>query len=173
MKYHPVFSRRILILIVIFALSSQACSLSLIKWPSFPSLPTTSTTVPSGPTAAPLPRAEVTFTVRLPEPLPAGELLAVSVLDEVTGLALNAVDYQMTAVDTITYTAKLAIPDQALIKYRYLRSGASRVTEDTNMDAPIRYRLIQVNGPTQSVYTVSSWTDKAVNSLSGNIFGTV
>ena len=172
MKSRSVFSRRILLFIVILALSSQACALSLLKWP-FPTTPGTSTTVPSGPTAAPLPRAEVTFTVRLPEPLPAGELLAVSVLDEVTGLALNAVDYQMNAVDTITYSATLAIPDQAVIKYRYLRSGASRITEDTNVDAPIRYRLVQVNGPTQIVDTVNSWTDRPVNTLSGNIFGTV
>lgn len=168
-----VFSRRILLFIVILALSSQACAISLLEWPSLPSWPTKVPSVPSGPTAAPLPRAEVTFTVRLPEPLPAGELLAVSVLDEVTGLALNPVDYQMNAVDTTTYTATLAIPDQAVIKYRYLRSGASRVYEDTNTDSPIRYRLIQVNGPTQIVDTVSSWTDKAVNTLSGNIFGTV
>src|SRR5215216_4651000 len=172
MKSRSVFSRRILLFIVILALSSQACAISLLKWP-FPTTPGTSTTVPNGPTAAPLPRAEVTFTVRLPEPLLAGELLAVSILDEVTGLALNAVDYQMTAVDTITYTAQLAIPDQAVIKYRYLRSGASRITEDTNSDSPIRYRLVQVNGPTQIVDTVSSWTDKPVNTLSGNIFGTV
>ena len=78
------------------------------------------------PHATPLPRAEVTFTVRLPEPLPANEILVVSVLDEVTGLALNPVDYQMTMVDAITYTAKLAIPDRALLKYRYVttRRGA-------------------------------------------------
>ena len=128
---------------------------------------------PAGPTATALPRAEVTFTVRLPEPLPANEVLAISILDEVTGLALNAVDYQMTAVDTITYTATLAIPDQALIKYRYVRRGAARVNEDTNLDESIRYRLLHVSGPTQVVDTLNSWADKPVGTLSGNIFGTV
>ena len=89
------------------------------------------------------------------------------------GLALNAVDYPMTAVDTITYTATLAIPDQALLRYRYVRRGASRINEATNLDAGIRYRLLHVSGPTQIVDTVSSWTDKAVSTLSGNIIGTV
>lgn len=174
MKSLSVFSRRILFFILVLALSSQACAISLIEWPDlFPTANPSNPTVPAGPTATALPRAEVTFTVRLPDPLPANEVLAISILDEVTGLALNAVDYQMTAVDTITYSATLAIPDQALIKYRYVRLGPSRINEDTNLDASIRYRLLRVSGPTQIVDTVNSWTDKPVGTLSGNIVGTV
>jgi hypothetical protein len=173
MKPHSVFSRRILLFIIILALSSQACAISLIEWPTFPTASPSNPNLPTGPTATPLPRAQVTFTVRLPEPLPANEVLAISILDEVTGLALNAVDYQMTAVDTITYTATLAIPDQALIRYRYVRLGASRINEDTNSDINVRYRLLHVSGPTQVVDTLNSWVDKPVGTLSGNIFGTV
>lgn len=168
MKSQSLFSRRILFFILILALTSQACTLSLFKDPT-PSTPS----LPAGPTATALPRAEATFTVRLPDPLPANEVLAISILDEVTGLALNAVDYQMTAVDTITYTATLAIPDQALIKYRYVRRGAARVNEDNNLDTSIRYRLLHVSGPTQVVDTLNSWADKPVGTLSGNVFGTV
>jgi hypothetical protein len=83
------------------------------------------------------------------------------------------VDYQMTAADAITYTATLAIPDQAVLKYRYVRLGASRINEDSNLDANIRYRMLRVAGPTQVVDTVNSWADKAVGTLSGTIFGTV
>src|SRR5690349_15397908 len=173
MKSHSVFSRRILLFILALALSSQACAISLLKWPTFPTLTPSNTSIPSGPTPTDLPRAQVTFTVRLPDPLAANEVLTLSILDEVTGLALNAVDYPMTAVDTVTYTANLAIPDQALLKYRYVRRGTTRVNEDTNLDAAIRYRLLHVSGPTQVVDTVNSWADKAVNTLSGNIFGTV
>jgi len=115
----------------------------------------------------------VSFTVQLPDPLPANEILVVSILDEVTGLELNAVDYQMTMVDAITYTTKLAIPDHALLKYRYVRRGAARVNEDTNADTLIRYRLLQVVGPTQVIDTLNSWADKPVATVSGNIFGTV
>jgi hypothetical protein len=175
MKKRTIPSRRFLLFIVVLALASQACALSLAQWP-FPNIPGVSSTPlpgPSGPTPTPLPRAEVTFTTRLPEPLQANEVLAISVLDEVTGLLLNAVDYQMTAVDPITYSSQLAIPDQAVIKYKYIRRGASRVEEDSNLDAPTRYRLAYINGPTQIVDTVSSWADKPVNTLSGNIFGTV
>jgi len=172
MKSRPVFSRQFLLFIVILALTSQACAISLIEWPVF-ATPGTGTAVPTGPTPTPPPRAQMMFTVRLPEALPANEILAISVLDEVTGLSLNPVDYQLTAVDPITYSTSLAIPDKAVIKYRYLRRGALRVVEDTNTDGIIRYRIVQVNGPTQIVDTVSSWSDKPVNTLSGNILGTV
>ena len=174
MRSHLLFSRRILFFIMVLALSSQACAISLIKFPNlFPTAAPTNPAVPAGPTATPLPRAQVTFTVRLPDPLPANEVLAISVLDEVTGLELNPVDYQMTAADSITYTANLPIPDQALIRYRYVRLGAGRINEDTNLDANIRYRLLRVSGPTQVVDTVNSWMDKPVNTVSGNIFGSV
>ena len=173
MRSRSFFSRRIFLLITILALASQACAITLIKWP-FPTTPgAPSTQLPSGPSPTPLARAEVKFNVRLPEPLAANEVLAISVVDEVTGISLNAVDYQLTAVDTINYTTTLTIPDHAIIKYRYIRRGAARVIEDTNTDMPIRYRIVYINGPTQIVDTVSSWSDKAVNTLSGNIFGTV
>lgn len=173
MKTKSVFPRQILLFILILALGSQACSISLLEWPIFPTPSGPNNPTPSGPTPTPPPRAQMTFTVRLPEPLQANEILALSVLDEVTGLSLNAVDYQLTAVDTITYTATLAIPDKAIIKYRYLRRGTAHIAEDTNTDGTIRYRLVHVNGPTQIVDTVSSWSDKPANTLSGNIFGTV
>jgi hypothetical protein len=173
MKSRFVFSRRILSFIMILALSSQACSISLLEWPVFPTASPQNPNVPTGPTATPAPRAEVTFTVRLPEALAPNEIMAVSVLDEVTGLALNPVDYQMTATDATTYTVLLTIPDQAVIKYRYIRRGASQVTEDTNSDESIRYRLVLVNGPTQITDTLNSWGDRPVNTLSGNIFGTI
>src|SRR5258706_3251453 len=172
MKARPVFSRHLLLFIIILALSSQACSLSLLQWPTS----TTNTPAPGGPAGpapTPAPRAQVTFTVRLPEPLLPNEILNLSILDEVTGLALNPVDYQMSIVDANTYSTSLAIPDRAVIKYRYVRSGPSRITEDTNTDTYIRYRMLLVNGPTQVIDTVSSWADKPVSTLSGNISGNV
>ena len=171
MSLRPKISHPILYFILILALASQACALSLLDIP----LPDTGnpTQPPAGPAPTPMPRAEVKITVQLPEPLLPGEVLALSVLDEVTGLALNSVDYQMDPVDSITYSATFPIPDQAVIKYRYVRRGGSRIMEDTNADAGIRYRMIYVNGNTQIVDTVSSWTDKPVNTLSGSISGTV
>ncbi len=174
MKLRTAIPRQVLAIILILALSSQACAITLIKWPDiFPTSSPANTPSPSGTSQTPAPRAEVTFTVQLPEALLPGEALALSVVDEVTGLALNAVDYQMTPLDAVTYSSTLAIPDRAVIRYRYVRLGGGRILEDTNTDAAIRYRLLLVNGPTQIVDTVNSWADRPVNTISGNIYGTV
>lgn len=174
MQSLSVFWRRILLFLMILALTSQACTISLIEWPSiFPTANPSNPTIPSGPTATPPARAQVTLNVKLPEPLAGNEILALSVLDEVTGLALNPVDYQMTALDATTYSVLLTIPDQSIIKYRYVRLGPSRVAEDTNLDGTVRYRLVHVNGPLQVADTVNSWADKQASVSSGSITGTV
>lgn len=175
MNHPPVLPRQSMLFILILALVSQACAISLFEWP-VPSNVTGIPPAPSGPTATPAPRARVTFTVRLPEPLAAGEFLSLTVVDEVTGLALNPVYYQMNPADAVTYTTNLDIPDQAVIRYRYERQapqGVTRATEDTNLDEFIRYRLFHVSGPTQITDTVSSWSDRPVNTVSGSIFGNV
>ncbi|HKJ40258.1 MAG TPA: carboxypeptidase regulatory-like domain-containing protein, partial [Anaerolineales bacterium] len=94
-------------------------------------------------------------------------------IDEVTGLELNHQDYQLTQVDAITYSGTFPIPDQAVVKYRYVRRSGARILEDTNTDAVIRYRMVYVNGPTDIADTISSWTDKQANTISGSIYGTV
>ncbi len=172
MNYCHKVPRSILYFIFILALASQACAISLLDIP-FPGSDNPTRPPSSGSAPTPLPRAEVKISVQLPEPLQPGEILALSVLDEVTGLALNNVDYQMDQVDSITYSATFPIPDHAIIKYRYVRRSGSRIMEDTNTDASIRYRMIYVNGNTEIVDTISSWTDKPVNTLSGSISGTV
>ena len=171
MKLPYKLSRPVLLFVLILALASQACAISLFENP-FPSTGNP-TSPPPGTAPTPLARAEVKFSVQLPEPLAQGEALAISVLDEVTGLELNYNDYQLTQVDSITYSGTFPIPDQAIIKYRYVRRSGVRILEDTNADATIRYRIAYVNGPTDITDTVNSWTDKQANTISGSIYGTV
>ncbi|MEP6895568.1 MAG: hypothetical protein ABI986_08165, partial [Chloroflexota bacterium] len=64
-------ARPFLLFIIILAVSSQACAISLLKWPTS----TAGTPAPGGPVPSPAPRAQVTFTVRLPEPLQPNEIL--------------------------------------------------------------------------------------------------
>ena len=78
-------------LVIILAFTSTGCQFSLIQLPSWLGGEDSTATpdIPSGPTATPMPMAQVTFIAVLPEPLAAGESLAIALLDEVTGLALN------------------------------------------------------------------------------------
>jgi len=125
----------------ILALSSLSCTFSLLQLPFAPAIPAISTPLPTAaiPTATPLPKAQTIFNVTLPEPLAAGQSLGLSVVDEVTGLALNSTTYPMQSVDGYTYTATLALPYDAIVKYHYVRISSAQTAEVSALGEPIRY----------------------------------
>ena len=82
-------------------------------------------------------------------------------MDEVTGLSLNATQYPMSARDALTYTATLPLPYNSVVKYRYVRRGASQVLEDTSLGTAIRYRMQYVVGPSEVQDIIADWGDKS------------
>ena len=162
----PLF-RRILIAAILPALLLQSCTLSLFETP--PSQPP----IPAGPTSTPYPVAQTTFIVTLPEALQPNESLAISVLDEVTGLPWNETQYPMSPRDTLTYTATLPIPHNSVVKYRYVRRGASQVVEDTSLRSVLRYRLHYSAGPAEVRDIIADWGDKNFSRPLGSILGQV
>jgi hypothetical protein len=172
MNRKSLLSRRITITAILSALILQACSLSLFENP-FNS--TTPTQVPGEiiPSATPYPVAQTTFVVTLPEALQANETLVISVMDEVTGLSLNATQYPMSARDSLTYTATLPLTFNSVVKYRYIRRGAAQVTEDTSLQKVIRYRMHYVAGPGEVRDIVADWGDKNYSRPMGSILGQV
>lgn len=160
----------LMVSLCLLALIVTACQISLFQPPSG------GPTQPSGPVVpspTPQPRAQTTFIISIPEPLAAGESLTLSILDEVTGLSFNAVNYPMQAKDSFTYTATVALPMNAVIKYRYIRQSGRPILEDTALDAPIRYRLYYVAGPGGVQDIVGSWEDKTYTRPTGGIQGRV
>jgi len=61
---------------------------------------------------------KITFKVRIDQPIPAGDSIYISILDEVTGLAFNAQKYIMRAENAQTYGVTLELNRGAVIKYR-------------------------------------------------------
>jgi hypothetical protein len=163
------------VILVIFAFTSTGCQLSLIKLPSWLGGQGSTATpeVPSGPTATPMPMAQVTFIAVLPEPLAEGETLALAILDEVTGLALNGALYPMQPRDPQTYAVSLPFPLKSIVKYRYVRRTNVQLQEDTGTDVAVRYRLYQVNGPGETRDLIASWIDKTFSGSTGSIEGEV
>lgn len=159
--------------LILFSLLGQACNLSLIKLPDFFPPVTNGTPVVTLPPETAQPMAQTSFVVSLPEPLAAGESLAILTLDEVTGLSLHASAYPMQARDGLTYTATLALPLNAMVKYRYVRRGAGQVNEDTTLGGPVRYRLYQVLAQGEVQDIVSDWSDKVYSRQTGRIAGRV
>lgn len=158
--------------ICVLLLSGLACTTSLLQLPNITTGPTQ---IPAAivPSPTPQPRAQTTFTAVLPEPLAPGESLYMNVMDEVTGLALNATTYPMQAKDNLTYTATLPLPLNAVIKYRYIRQTSVPITEDTAINSPIRYRLYYVAGQGEVQDRIGSWSDKNYTRPLGGIQGRV
>ncbi|HQV63415.1 MAG TPA: hypothetical protein PKV19_05395, partial [Anaerolineales bacterium] len=165
-----LLSRRILTMVIMLVLVGQACTLSLFETPAIPGV---STPVDVGPSPTPQAMAQTNFVVTIPEPLQANETLAIAIMDEVTGLSLNATQFPMSARDSLTYTAVLPLPFNSLVKYRYVRRGASQVLEDTNFGAAIRYRMHLVAGPSEVQDIVSDWGDRSYTRPTGTILGQV
>ena len=156
----------------LLAIALSGCSIPL---PKLPGLPTGATPAPLSavPTATSLPRSQSVFIAQLPEPLASGETLALALLDEVTGLALNAQLYPMQQINPVTYSATLALPYRAIVKYRYVRLGAAQFAEDTALDEDIRYRLFYAVGPAEVRDVVSGWSDRPNATATGSIQGRV
>jgi len=165
-------------LLIIFAFSSTGCQFSLIQLPPLPSWlggesSTATPEIPSGPSPTPAPMAQVTFIALLPEPLKEGESMAVAILDEVTGLALNSALFPMEPRDPQTYAVSMALELNSMIKYRYVRRTNVQLQEDSGTDVAIRYRLYQVNGPGETRDIIASWIDRTFTGETGSIEGEV
>jgi hypothetical protein len=163
------------LLLILFAFSSTGCQLSLISLPSWLGGEGSTATpeIPSGPAATPMPMAQVTFIAVLPEQLAEGESLAIAILDEVTGLALNGALFPMQPRDPQTYAVSLAFPLKSTLKYRYVRRTSVQLQEDTGTDVAVRYRLYQVNGPGETRDIIAGWIDRTFGGATGSIEGEV
>jgi hypothetical protein len=121
-------------------------------------------------TSAPQPaETQVSFTVQAPPDTPAGEPVYLSILDEVTGLALNTQVIPLEAVtgsDTSaapTYHVSVPFVIGSLVKYRYERqSGPIRVAEHLSDGSAVRYRLLHVDAGHTVEDVISRWTDTAL-----------
>ena len=171
MNQQSFLLRRIITAAIALVLTGQACTLSLFQNP----LGNNPTAVPSSvvPPATPQSVAQTTFTVVLPEPLQPSETLAIAIMDEVTGLSLNASQYPMNVRDSLTYTATLPLPYNSVVKYRYVRRGTSQILEDTNLGTQIRYRMYYVAGPGEIQDLIADWGDKSYARPTGAILGQV
>ena len=163
-------------ILLLALLAGQSCTFSLLDIPGFSPPEGSGTPSPniSTPTATPLPSAKVTFTVHLPSPVPEGEILTISILDEVTGLGINDVLYPMEKVDSQTYKVSLLLPIHSLIKYRYALKGNIKIKEMTTADEIVRYRMYYVNGEASLEDVVSGWEgDSAFGWQTGKIEGVI
>lgn len=118
-----------------------------------------------------LPQAEVTFEVEIPPQTPAGQIISIDILDEVTGLALNPLRYPMEKIDDHHFIAHVPVEVGSVIKYRYLREGSPPAIEYTGQGKQVRYRLFHIAGPAEIRDVVTAWSDLAFRGENGRIQG--
>jgi len=172
-------SRRFLIALFVFTwLWVSACNRSLLpqlKLPADQSAEQTQTEVTAAPEQAEpgIPQAAIDFRVQIPDDTPTTDSVYLTILDEVTGLYLNAQSFPMTLDEnTGIYTYQLPFPVGSVVKYRYERQGDQlRVAEHTSDGSPVRYRMYVADAPGGVDDVVSRWTDTEFNQPTGRIIG--
>lgn len=170
MNRQSKLSRRLVLAAVILLLAGQACTLSLFESPFAPAPPPP---VEEPPTPTPLPGATITFIAVIPESLQANETLVLAVLDEVTGLPFNVREYAMTPRDTQTYTATVTLPQNSIVKYKYIRRGDAQIGETNGANARIRYRMYYALGAGEAQDIIAGWEDRSPARPSGSMVGQV
>ncbi len=173
MKHPSNFQRKfaVPVLVTVLLFSGLACTFDLFEPPTLPGVTPQPPTV-AVPTSTPLPMAQVTFHLTLPSALSPNESLSLRVLDEVTGLGFNYVDYPMQARDALNYTATLPLAVNSVVKYRYVRTGGLGTPEYNAFNQPLRYRMFFAIGPGEVTDILAAWPDRPFIGTMGSIQGT-
>ncbi len=164
-----------LLLLVSIASFVSGCDRIPELLPPAPSPPTAEPATPQ-PTPIPPPPiqvAEITFRVTIPEDTPSDGPIQLSILDEVTGLALNPVHHTMQAETPNIYTITLQLKVGGVIKYRYTRGADVLAAEHTSDGRPVRYRLLKVTASGAVHDIVTRWNDTAYDGPTGRIMGQI
>ncbi len=122
-----------------------------------------------------------TFRVENPPGTPKNGQFYLTLLDEVTGLALNSSIFPMKPSEEMDlqgepeyYSITLAFPIGSLIKYRYERQADGiRVAEHLSDGSPVRYRMLHITGQVEVQDVISRWTDSDFMLPFGRIQGQI
>ncbi len=161
--------------LLVYLLSGPACA---FLGPSGTQPGPASGLLPAATPLPPPPETLVNFHVQVPENTPAEQTVYLTLLDEVTGLALNARHYAMLPdpASPGSYTLSLPFLIGSMVQYRYERQPARQAAAPTVMEhssdgRAVRYRLLHVDGPGNVWDIISRWTDTPYTWLNGRITG--
>ena len=175
-------SIRLVLFLAIFSLLA-GCNLPALAIPTavpsaLPNAATPEATIPAPP---PVPETLISFRVIAPANTPEGAQVFLTLLDEVTGLALNAVRIPMEvgaptpeSGDLPVFVLTLPFAIGTVIQYRYERSAEfAPVAEHLSDGSAVRYRIYHVTGQGLVDDVISRWTDTAFEQPHGRILGKV
>lgn len=121
------------------------------------------------------PSVEIQFNLKLPGALQKSEKVVLEILDEVTGLPFNSIQFDLEGEDEQTYTITRSFPSGSVIKYRYLKineeNEEEKIPEATVDGKPIRYRMLYAldNGMVTDI--LQSWQGEVSKIDTGKLTG--
>ena len=118
---------------------------------------------------------EVTFSALLPAPIPSGDIVQFTLLDDVTGLELNRKVISVSTTGETSVSVTMSVRPGTLVKYRYTRHSASGAVDEISADGrAISFRAYLVDGPGHVAYDiVAAWADAPINQPTGQVSGAV
>jgi hypothetical protein len=158
---------RLAFYVLVLSTFMSACSPGF-SFPLFESTPS-----PPPPQSPSTLQAETIFRVQVPFNTPKDRPIYLEIVDEVTGLGINPLRYEMEASSLNHYTIHLPITIGSNVKYRYLLGGTPLSIEYTAGNKQVRYRIYPVYGPGMIQDIIASWTGFPYTGPTGRITGTV
>lgn len=117
---------------------------------------------------------KVIFRVKLPKSVDGKNLAyALEILDEVTGLSLNPLRYELQNIDDVHYYVEITGKPGQILKYRYVKLAGIPMIETTSFGVPLRYRLYKIDYPSQVDDIVAGWEDQPYIGPKGDLRGQV
>ncbi|KAF0112539.1 MAG: hypothetical protein FD147_135 [Chloroflexi bacterium] len=117
------------------------------------------------------PKAEIVFQVKLPASVPSDSKVIFEILDDVTGLYFNALQFDMVQQDNQNYFIRMPLVIGSEVKYRFLRKGALTDIEYNTQNKPVRFRVLKVTGPALLQDSIAGWFDQPYSGSIGRIRG--
>ena len=115
----------------------------------------------------------VVFTVDLRQSYSPETILALNVLDEVTGLDYNITRYELTLLSENKYSATLLLPLGAVVKYRYQSTFPIDQPEAAADGSKVVYRIAVVSPNLQVFDSISGWPELPYPGSTGKLTGIV
>ena len=120
--------------------------------------------------AAPLPATTLTFKAHVSTGTPASTTIAAMLIDPVRG---NRTLVALINTAPGEWSGSASVPEGALIRYRYLRTGPTAAEEVTGARAPVAYRVVQAEAGATADDIVAAWSDGTPDAGQGTVVGTV
>lgn len=117
---------------------------------------------------------KIIFRVKVPKSVD-GQIFTYSleILDEVTGLSLNPLRYDLQNIDDNLYYVEIVGKPGQIMKYRYVKQTGIPMIETTSAEKPVRYRLFKIEYPILVDDMVAGWEDQPYIGEKGNLCGQV